>query len=1163
MLLLRGFSGMTLLTRVFRTLLLCFAGLLLTAGFLHAQVSRGTLNGRVTDADGAIVAGAQLTATQVSTGSNYMAKSSGDGQYTIPFLAPGTYRVTAASQGFKTSVHDNVIVGANQHITVDVTLAVGARTEAVTVSADNTMLETTMASTGQVLDTEDIENMPVNGRTPMILAQLAYGAIATGNPQFYHPFDNSGPSSISLGGGASKQNEILIDGAPDGGADGTLAFSPPMDAMQEVKVETFQADAAYGHTSGGTINHVTRSGTNQYHGSAYEYLQVSALNDTPYFNKHVLGTPKRKSVTHFNQWGGTFGGPISIPRVFNGRDKLFVFFAYEGISDNTPSPSIITVPTEAERNGDFSALLPQGIVIYDPATGVKDSKGRVTRQPFPNNIIPASRLNKVGTNLASFFANPNTPAQKPDGEQNYFYPGNSTDKFDSEMGRIDANINSRNKVFFAFRHNDRYHAANNAFNNIATGSVLIQPNWGAILDAVHIFNANTLWDNRLNWTRNTESRPLAVNYDFSQLGFPPELAAASTAPGFPVTSGTKFVDFGYSKGDYIPYDSFQYFTMLSHTVGKHSLSFGADLRLDKEYSFRYGNSSGLYQFGLNGGQGWTNGPFDNSGAAAIGQEFASMLLGLPTNGQFDINGKQISQAKYYALFVQDNYRVLKNLTLNLGLRYERDLPTTERRNQGVIGFDTAATNPINEQAQANFAAKPVSGVNFPSTLTGGLVFAGADHRSMYETTATNFSPRIGFAYTPVSTMSIRGGFGIFNSSVGRTDPIATGFNQTTQLQASLDGYLTPNGTLSNPFPTGLVQPPGSSLGLATNLGQAVSFHPRKLLNDYAERWDLDIQQQMPAGILFEMGYVGERGIHVGVNRNINYIPSQYLNVGQYRDPVVYANLTQNVANPFRGIPGSSMNGSTVTRQQLLLPYPEFTTVTMSGFPGGSSQFHAFQARLEKRMSQGVRFLVNYEWSKRFERVAYLNPQDPAPEKRVAADDRPQHLVASGTWELPFGRGRRYNIGVPVASYLASGWNLTSIFTFQPQGAPLSWGDIIYKGDNLNDLHVNSHSPDGAFDVSQFDRVSGHQPVTGTHIRTLPTYVSHARQDGIVALDMSIVKNNRITDRLNAQIRADFFNALNHPQFSAPNLSPTSSSFGTITSQANLPRTIQLGVRLAF
>jgi hypothetical protein len=236
---------------------------------------------------------------------------------------------------------------------------------------------------------------------------------------------------------------------------------------------------------------------------------------------------------------------------------------------------------------------------------------------------------------------------------------------------------------------------------------------------------------------------------------------------------------------------------------------------------------------------------------------------------------------------------------------------------------------------------------------------------------------------------------------------------------------------------------------------------------------------------------------------------------------------------------------------------------MSSAPSGASYFHAFEARLEKRMSNGVRFLVNYEWSKRLERIAYLNPQDEAPEKRIAADDRPQHLVVSGTWELPFGRNRRYAVDLPVANDLVSGWNVTSIFTFQPQGAPLSWGDVIYKSSNLNDLEVNPHAPDGAFDVTQFDRVTADQPVTGTHIRTLPTQVAHSRQDGIVTLDMSLIKNNRITDKVQAQLRGDFFNALNHPSFSAPNLAPTSAAFGTITSQANLPRTIQLGLRVSF
>ena len=542
-----------------------------------------------------------------------------------------------------------------------------------------------------------------------------------------------------------------------------------------------------------------------------------------------------------------------------------------------------------------------------------------------------------------------------------------------------------------------------------------------------------------------------------------------------------------------------------------------------------------------------------------------MLLDLPTTGSFDVNSKQTTQAKYYAFFIQDNYRVASQLTLNLGLRYERDLPTTEANNESVNGFNASATSPINASAQAAFAAHPVPGVTFPSPLTGGVIFATPSNRDFYQTKADNFSPRFGFAWTPQQRMSIRGGFGIFNNSVGRVDPIATGYNQTTSLLASNNGYLTPAATLDNPFPGGLITPPGSSLGLATNLGQAVSFFAPKVLNDYAIRWDVDIQRELPGKILFEMGYVGQHGVHTSISRNLDYVPAQFLPVGQVYNVAARNVLTANVANPFAGlVPGTTLNGSTVQYQQLLLPYPQYTGVTRTSNPAGSALFDEMLVRVEKRMGNGIRFLVNYSWSKRLESVSYLNPQNTAPEKRIGADDRPQHLVASASYELPFGEGRMFNPHVPVVTYIVSGWDLTSIYTYQPQGAPLSWGDVIYKGPtgNLNDLKVNPHAVNGAFDTTQFD-TTANQPLTGYHIRTLPTQVAHARQDGINALDMSLIKNNRITERLRAQLRADFFNSLNHPNFNAPSLSPTSTGFGKITSQANLPRTIQLGLRLVF
>lgn len=1148
---------------LFASFMLALLGIATNA---KGQVSRGTITGRVTDPQEAVVPGAQVVATDTATGAQYKAVSSGAGDYTIPFLAPGNYQVSATAAGFKSFVREGIVVAANERVDVDINLAIGQQTQTVTVTAENTLLQKATAETGQVLNNEDIDNMPVNGRTPLILAQLAFGAISTGNPQFNHPFDNSGPSSFALGGGASKHNELLMDGAPDGGADGTIAFSPPMDATQQVKVETFEDDAAYGHTSGGTVDQVTKSGTNHFHGSAYEFGQYSALNDTPWFTKHAGA---KKSVTRFNQYGASIGGPVLVPKVYDGHNRLFFFFAYEGIKDNTPNPSIVTVPTLAERSGDFSSLLALGsnYTLYDPASGVQNGS-RVARTPISyngeENVIPPGRLNPVGQALVSYFAKPNPNlAALPNGENNYYYPGNSTDSFDSELGRIDVNLGARDKMYYDFRHNYRYHTSGNVFNNVATGSILVQPNWGSTLDEVHIFSPNWVWENRLNWTRNTEERPLAAKVDPSTLGFPASLASASTHPGFPVTNLPGYVNFGYSKGDNIPFDSYQIFSIVNHTAGKHSVEIGADLRLYRESSFRFGNSTGLYAFGLNGGQGWTNGPYDNSSAAPIGQELASMLLGLPTSGSFDVNTSETTSAKYYALFVQDNYRILPALTLNLGLRFEHDFPTVESHNKAVNGFDFSAVSPINADAQAAFAANPVPGVDFPA-LQGGLTFADSSHRDMYQTKTFNFSPRVGFAWSPYKETAVRGGFGIFNDSVGRSDAIAPGFNQTTQLQASLDGYLTPYATLSNPFPDGLTTPPGSSEGLSTYLGQSVSFYPNDRVNSYSVRWNVDIQQNLPGNTLFELAYVGNHGTHLGVTKDLDHVPAQYLNVGQVRDASVINNLTAKVANPFAGLlPGTSLDGSTVQKKQLLLPYPQYSDVSISDDPIGSSYYDAMQVRLEKRMSHEVRFLLNYSWSKKIDRVSFLNPQDAAPEKRISSDDRPQHFVGSGTWMLPFGEGREFNPNIKGMTYIVSGWNLTGVYSYQPDGAPLSWGDVIYLGSNLNDLRVNPHDVNGAFDTSKFDRVSGDQPVSGDHIRTLPSQVAHARADGINSLDLSLEKSSRITERLQAQLRADFFNALNRPQFSNPNLSPTSSGFGKITSQANLPRTIQVGLRLVF
>ncbi len=1135
----------------------------------NGQINKGTITGRVIDPTGAVVVGASVVATETSTGSNYTATSNSAGEYTFPFVAPGTYRVTVTTKGFKVYVRENIVVGANEHVSVDTPLEMGAESQTVTVSVENSLLETASASVGQVLNQEDVDNMPVNGNTPLILSQLAMGVIPDNNPQFFHPFDNSGPSGFSMGGAAQKKNELLMDGAPDYLFDGTIAYSPPMDATQQVKVEAFQADAAYGHTAGGTVNQVTKSGTNHYHGTLYEYGQWSALNDTNWFTK-AAGPTAKKPVTRTNQFGGSYGGPIVIPHVYDGHNRLFIFGAFEKFLDNTPTPSLTTVPTDAEKSGNFSALLTQtpATTLYDPYTATI-SGGKVTRTPISYmgqpNVIPPSYMNTIGMNLVKYYAEPNLTPSTVNGN-NFYYPGNSTDRFDSEFGRIDVNISAKNKLFYDFRHNDRFHASGNVFGNVATGSYLIQPNWGSTVDDVHMFSDKTVWDNRFNWTRNITSRPPPQSVPLTALGFPSSVQAESPHPAFPVFSMSSFVSFGTSGGQYEPFDGFQIFSMLSQTIGRHNVEVGADGRLEKTWSVSYGNSAGGYNFSPNSSSsslGWVNGPLSSSGAQ-FGQDLAAMEMGLPASGQFDLNTNITSSAKYLAVFVQDNFRLLPTLTLNLGLRYEHDFPTVESDNRAVNGFAFSSVSPISAAAETAWAAHPISGIPFPSSLMGGLVFATPSDRAFYSTKDDNFSPRLGFAWTPLRETSVRGGFGIFNDNVGRQNAIAPGYNQTTAMPITTNSYLSPATTLSNPFPNGLLAPTGNSLGLATFLGQSVSFFAPEVRNDYAVRWDLDIQHNLPLNTLLEVGYVGSHLARLAVSKSMDYVPASYLNVGQARVASVVSFLSATATNPFAGlIPGQTLNNPTTTQAQLLLPYPQFTGVSESSEPIGSTVYDMLEARIEKRMSHGVRFVANYALSKKIDRTSFLNPQDTHLEKRISADDRPHHLVVSGTWELPFGEKRKFNPDIPVASYLISGWDLTEIYTFQPDGPPFAWGDIIYNGGSLNNLKVNPHNVSGTFNTALFDTATADQPVTADHIRTLPTMVTHARADGINEIDLSLSKANKITERVSAQLRCDMFNALNHPQMAAPNLTPTSGAFSTISSQANLPRQVQLSVRISF
>jgi hypothetical protein len=1125
---------------------------------LLAQEFRATITGRVTDAQNAAIPGAKVTVTLLTTGARSETTTGADGLYTIPFLTPGTYRVEAEAQGFKRNVRPNFEAPTGERSSLDIQLDIGALTETVNVTAEGSLLETATATMGQVIGSNQVENMPLNGRTPLVLAQLAMGVVPNSDPKFNRPFDNAGPSGFSMGGAPSQSNELLIDGAPDTTGNLRVAYNPPVDAVSEVRVHAFESDAAYGHTGGGTANVVLKSGTNDFHGSASEFNQTSALAATPFFT-NAAGLPN--PVTRYNQWGLTAGGPMWIPKVYNGRNRVFWFFAWEDIKDSFPEPLTTTVPTAAERNGDLSALLKAGsnYQIYDPLTGVLQGS-RIMRQPLAGNIIPASRINAIAKNYLPFYPLPNQPGNA-DGNNNYLANSVRSDTYNGELGRLDFNVSDRHKLFWEFRHNDRIENRNDKFKNIATGRDLGRINWGTTLDDVYTFNATTVMNVRLNWSRFREyTISFGDGFNATQLGFPSYIAAASPRIILPQLNFSQgFNQITSDTDGNTPFDIFQIFGDVVKIKGNHSIKMGADVRELRESNIGYGNSQGTYTFSTN----WTRGPLDNSTGAPLGQDWASFMLGLPTSGGFDINAFRTDQSKYMAVFIQDDWRVRSNLSLNLGLRFEHEFPTTERFNRSVNGFNATVASPIAAAAIAAYAAHPIPQI--PASefkVPGGLTFADLSHPDIYHTASHIFSPRIGFAWTPSGAGGktvIRGGTGVFVFPLGATGVNQPGYSQTTSVVPSLDSFLTPHATLSNPFPDGIQQPTGSSLGLATFLGKGLTYYNPNVQNAYSYRWEFGIQRELPAGTVLEAAYVGNHAVHLGFSRSLNYIPKQYLSASPVRDQATIDRLSAVVTNPFANLaPGTALSGSTVGLSQLLMPFPEFGGITSQNDNGASSYFGSLNVRIQKRYSHGLQLLANYTWSRLIEKNNLLNPFDTSMEKRVSGDDRPQRFVASASYELPFGANKLINFGNKWTNRLLGGWVVNGIYTWQ-LGAPLSWGNVIYFG---GDIHLNPRQVNGpSFDTTRFNTNSQQQ--LSDNIRTFPTQFGNLRGDGANNVDLSMIKNTRLSERLNFQLRFESFNAFNRVEFSNPSLSATSSAFGKITGQNNLSRTVQIGARVVW
>ncbi len=975
--------------------LILIGAILFVSSSLSAQESRGKISGRVLDPNGSAVPGASVKITDLARSGTSTVTTNDAGLFDAPYLLPGTYQVLVEVTGFKKAVVDKVTVAINETSTVTVTLDVGTVQETVTVTSESSQLNVSDPNLGMTIDRKRVDELPSIHGDPYVLINLAPGVSYTGSSRLDRPFEPTHIANFAMGGARGIRSDLLIDGAPStatANANEVIAsYVPTSDATQEFRVQTATYDAQFGNTEGGVTSIVTKGGTNEYHGTAYYWIEPGGWAANDFFgNAQRQGRPYSFS----NRPGFSVGGPIRIPKLYNGKNKSFFFFAYESISDSRPrfDANNIWVPTEALKNGDFSAYA-NVIKIHDPLTGTFSGGNVTNRTQFTDNKIPAGRINPVAKAVMAFWGSPKQKAQG-----NFLLNNNIRDSTLSELLdppyrnftiRLDQSIGDNDKLFGRYSWYNRKSTYNNYTNSIYVGDRFVFQSKQAVLDEVHTFNANTVLNLRYGFNRFIRAPDAPegqYGMDLTTLGFP---AAFNNAVGEGIRRFPRF-DFNCSgnctgapvgnghTNEFRPVSSHFATAVLNWTKDKHSFRFGGEMRIYREDdSFKSNNQSGHFIF---------DNTFTRQGSAASTdveglQAFASFLLGYPTTMQIVRASDYSEYSKTWGFFAQDDLKLTTKLTLNLGLRWEFEQALTERQNKSVSGFDFSFTQPFEATAQANYAAilnrlnandplKTTFGLTSISAK-GGLLFAGKDTGSgLYNTPKNGLLPRVGFAYAYNDKTVLRGGFGLFQGFLGerRGDVIQPGYTQTT-IQPLGTG---PNGAplpvlISTPFPNGITEPSGNALGRQTALGQTISFFNQDPKVAKQARWSFGVQRELWGGWMFEAVYVGDKGYDIEITRNINALPNKYLNLDNSRTAAQNANNTSlggTVANPFfcsnpnatgtGCTSGSALfvgAGATTTRRQLLRPFPNFGDINTS-VNDGESWYHSGQFSLNKRFTQG-------------------------------------------------------------------------------------------------------------------------------------------------------------------------------------------------------------------
>lgn len=1126
---------------------------LLPGATIYAQSYQGALRGLVRDSDGHVLPAVAVSLINESTNLARNTTTNESGEYVLERIDPGTYKVTASCNGFKTLDRRSVVVETQQQLALDLTMEIGDVTENITVTDEISLIENSTPSTGQVISKQALADLPNAGRNPFVMSSLVANVIPAGNPTFNRQQDQSGSSQVSLAGGPVRGNNYLLDGIPITDLQNRAVIIPSIEAVQELKVQVNTYDAEAGRTGGGVFNVAGKSGSNDVHGSLFGFLRPSALQANNFFNNR-RGIAKPDAP--YKLYGGSLGGPVFIPKIYHGRNRTFFWAAFEGYRMDSFLTETFTVPTALERVGDFSKTRDSKgnpVVIIDPAT----------KAPFAGNIIPAGRRDPVGLNLLKYFPDPTGPGDAATGLNNYTATSVLSDRADQVTLKLDHNVTDNYKLSGMYAHYGSREPVANYYGLVSNpgGSLLFRTVHALALNNIFTLNPTTVLSVRYGYNSFTDSPTTSsAGFDPASLGFSNNFTKDIVFNKFPrinlsgaygsVSQGA----LGSSSPSKRIYYSHNLLASVAKSMGRHSLKFGADFRKLSSDFTQIGQASGEFSFTK----------------AVTGNELASLLLGYLSSDTSLTNNAQIARPlrtylNYMAGYAHDDFRVSPKLTLNFGLRYEYEQGLKEKDNQLTVGFDPNMESPLK-----------VPGLN----LHGGLLYAGVNGNPTQQTkpSSTKFGPRVGFAYALNEKTTIRAGYGlfwappVFNFTISGIG--ALGFSSVTTAALGVEKGL------SNPFPNGLIQPTGNKLGALTQIGDTVDFVDHNRKPAYVQQYSVDIQRELPGSIALSLSYVGSRGTNLqigGINDavvKLNQLAPEQLQLGSA--------LQQQVANPFFGIIKTGfLSRPTVTRGQLLRPFPQFGDINVHGVSGGKSFYNSGTIKAQKRFSRGVTFLTSYTFSKLLDDNIgqanfysspanfAVNRYNLAAEYGLSAVDTPHRFIVSGTYELPFGKGKMFFSDGGLVDKFVGGWQLNAIGTYQ-SGFPLT----ITQNTNNTRAFSGGQRPNTVAGVSAAtpgsveDRIDAYLNPAAFSAAPEYTFGNLARTIDVRSpsqknWDIGILKTTTIFENLRTQFRLEAINAFNSPIFRAPNTAFGNANFGKITSQANFSRVIQVSLRLMW